>query len=60
MSLLSCRKCLHNEECGCEFVCEHFTPSDDESENWMIDQMVEDGRIEYREAWFVYLSDDYE
>lgn len=60
MRKLSCLHCLYSDLCGRKCVCKYFAPLDDEGESALIDLLVEEERIEYREAWFDYVSEEIE
>lgn len=53
--MAACDKCLWYEQCQLDEVCEHYTPVD---EGEYIDEMIEEGRYEFREEWFDYISQD--
>jgi len=41
-------------------ACENFTPAGDEAEDEALDTYIEEQRIEFREEWYQYTSEDFE
>lgn len=57
-----CSTCLYADLCSgfyrFDSECEYWAPADDESEDAMIDQLIEDNRKEYESQWLIYLNDE--
>ena len=60
MDNVKCTDCYFFDGCRSldEYNCDDFYPSDENVEDEAIDNMIEDDRDEYREAWFKYIEDD--
>ena len=51
-----CDRCLWSGQCSDEFICEHFTPLEEE----LIDDVVEWNRYKFREEWFRFVEEEWE
>lgn len=66
MSTKECKDCYYFNVCIIKDICENtyyntcddFHPVTEEAENAMIDEMIEQERIEYRSAWFEYINEN--
>ena len=55
-----CRACLFYDRCTHRMACKNFTPAGDEAEDEALDTYIEEQRIEFREEWYQYTSEDFE
>ena len=55
-----CRACLFYDRCMHRMACENFTPAGDDAEDEALDTYIEEQRIEFREEWYQYTSEDFE
>lgn len=55
-----CRTCLFFDRCTHRMACENFTPAGDDAEDEALDTYIEEQRIEFREEWYQYTSEDFE
>lgn len=55
-----CRACLFYDRCTHRMACENFTSAGDDAEDEALDTYIEEQRIEFREEWYQYTSEDFE
>lgn len=55
-----CRACLFFDRCTHRMACENFTLAGDDAEDEALDTYIEEQRIEFREEWYQYTSEDFE
>lgn len=55
-----CRACLFYDRCTHQMACENFTPAGDDAKDEALDTYIEEQRIEFREEWYQYTSEDFE
>ena len=55
-----CRACLFYDRCTHRMACENFTPTGDDAEDEALNTYIEEQRIEFREEWYQYTSEDFE
>ena len=55
-----CSACLFYDRCTHRMACENFTPAGDDAEDEALDTYIEEQRIEFREEWYQYTSEDFE
>lgn len=55
-----CENCYYYDEkvCQCEGGCDRFTPLSDEDQDALLDEEIEEARLEYREVWFAYVKEE--
>ena len=49
--------CYYYDVCPKDEACDDFTPITDEGEDAVIEEIIEQGREEYRAAWNEYISE---
>ena len=59
MSNKNCKDCYYGDMCQCAETCEYFTPITAESEDAVIEQIIEQGRDEFIAEWNQYISQFY-
>lgn len=52
-----CENCVFGELCYEPIECENYFPVGDEAEDEFINYIIDEEMIEYREAWFDYISE---
>lgn len=52
-----CRSCYYFGMCTSSKRCDDYTPIREEDEE-MIDEFIEDERIEFYKEWFTYIEED--
>lgn len=52
-----CIDCYYYDVCPKYEACDDFTPITDEGEDAVIEEIIEQGREEYRAAWNEYISE---
>ena len=55
-----CRACLFYDRCTHRMACENFTHAGEDAEDEALDTYIEEQRIEFREEWYQYTSEDFE
>lgn len=55
-----CSTCLFYDRCTHRMACENFAPAGDDAEDEALDTYIEEQRIEFREEWYQYTSEDFE
>ena len=55
-----CRFCLFYDRCTHSMACDNYTPVGDDAEDAALDTYIEERRIEFRQEWHVYTSEDFE
>ena len=53
-----CKDCYYCDVCLNDEACDDFTPITEDFEDAVIDEIIEQGREEYRAAWSEYISED--
>lgn len=56
MNNKNCKDCYYGNICPRTEACEDFIPIIDEAEDAVIDEIIEQGREEYRTEWHQYIS----
>ena len=56
----SCRACLFYDKCTRRFVCDNYTPAGEDAEEDALDTYIEERRVEFKEEWYQYTSEDFE
>ena len=54
----SCKDCEFFNICDYADTCYDYDSSDELSDEYL-DRIIEEGRYEYRKAWFEYTDEDY-
>lgn len=52
-----CKDCYYGDVCPSAEVCEDFAPITEVAEDAVIEEIIEQGREEYRAAWNEYISE---